>query len=78
MSQYLKRNMGLTDRIIRITIGIALLYIGFIRQDLVGNDIINLLIGLFGILNVAAGFTAHCPVYTLADFSTRKHEANDP
>lgn len=59
------------DRGIRILIGFALIWVGFVDQGIVSNHLISWAIGLFGALNIVSGFAAFCPVYFAAGFSTR-------
>jgi hypothetical protein len=68
--------MGYLDRILRIIAGLVLIYIGFFATEIVDNTLINILLGLLGLLNVAAALTAFCPVYTLAHISTDKNKNN--
>ncbi|MGD8547388.1 MAG: DUF2892 domain-containing protein [Thiohalophilus sp.] len=72
MGARLNRNMSFLDRLLRAVAGVVLIYIGFFATHLVDNIIINLLLGLLGLLNLAAALTAFCPVYKLADFNTEK------
>ncbi len=68
------RNMHTIDRYVRLTIGITCIYIGFIDTSLIANRIVAALIGVFGMTNLWAFFTARCPVYTMAGFSTLRHD----
>ena len=77
MTSKFPRNMCLADRILRIVAGVALIYIGFVAQHLVDNAIINVLLGILGVMNVAAAVTAHCPIYTLASISTWKKKTEE-
>lgn len=79
MGTRLKCNMGYLDRLLRSAAGLALIYIGFFSPELVNNPVINLLLGLLGLLNVAAALTAYCPVYSLANINTgNKNNNNNP
>lgn len=69
----LKRNLHNIDRIIRVVLGLGLVYVGFIEPSVIGNDIAAILLGLFGVVNIGAGLVAHCPVYNLAGISTHKN-----
>lgn len=65
-----KPNLSTTDRIIRTLVGIGCIYVGFIDQNIITNNIISILVGIFGIVNIVAAVISHCPVYGLAGFST--------
>ncbi|MCL3882868.1 DUF2892 domain-containing protein [Marivita sp. GX14005] len=56
----LKKNMGTTDRVLRVIVGLALLLAFFMG---VGGDL-NWLF-LIGIIPVLTGLVGSCPAYTL-------------
>jgi len=66
----IKNNMGTLDRTLRLLGSLALLYVGFINTGLIGNTMVNVLLGGFGIANIIFAITGSCPVYTLAHIST--------
>lgn len=74
MGARFNRNMSFLDRLMRALTGVILIYIGFFATQLVDNLIINLLLGLLGLLNLAAALTAFCPVYKLANLNTEKSD----
>ncbi|MEI8186346.1 MAG: DUF2892 domain-containing protein [Chlorobiaceae bacterium] len=57
----MQKNIGQTDKIIRIVIGIALIVIGVINQSWWG------VVGLVPLLTASIGF---CPLYTVLKIST--------
>lgn len=67
-----KRNMNRLDQFFRVVLGTVLIYIGFINTELTNSNIINWILGLFGIVNIVVAIASHCPVYSLADISTCK------
>ena len=72
-----KRNLGTPDRIARALVGIILIYIGFIDQTLITSQVLRILIGLFGALNLFGGIVSFCPLYRLADINTYKGAKSD-
>ena len=74
------KNMGMIDRIIRITGGATLVYIGFFDTSIIANSVANLLLGVIGVANIFFSGIAYCPLYSIADFDTRheKLESNEP
>lgn len=64
------RNLHTIDRILRIVIGSVLVYIGFIDGTIITNELLSILLGLFGGVNIVAGIVATCPVYKIAGIST--------
>ena len=71
------RNLHTLDRVARILIGIACVYVGFFEQALINNQIIAILVGVFGVVNVGASLFSHCPVYKLAGISTYAAPSNE-
>lgn len=68
----LKRNLHDYDRLIRVTIGAVCTYFGFIDTSYISQDIVALLIGLLGVVNLGAAILAYCPLYGLTGLSTYK------
>ena len=66
----LKRNLHFLDITLRVIIGIALVYVGFIDTSHVPNNVVRILLGIFGIINLLAAAMRSCPVYSLAGIST--------
>lgn len=67
-----KRNMGGIDRSIRVATGLAMMYVGFVDQSIIGNSTINIIVGIFGIISILFAYMAFCPIYTLGNVSTMK------
>lgn len=65
-----RRNLHAIDRIVRLLLGVGCCYIGFVNQTIIGNTVASVLVGLFGLINLFAGATAHCPIYGLTGLST--------
>ncbi|MGO4821205.1 MULTISPECIES: YgaP family membrane protein [unclassified Flavobacterium] len=65
----MKKNMGSTDRIIRITLAaiIAVMYFSNIISGTVA-----LVLGFFGIVFILTSFISFCPLYAPFGFSTCK------
>lgn len=72
-----KRNMGRIDQSIRIVTGLVMMYLGFINQDVIGNQTINIIVGIFGIISILFAYMAFCPIYTLGNVSTLKKPEDD-
>lgn len=60
------------DRSIRLAVATGLIYIAFINTQIISNDIIRYLIGAYVILNLYTILSGYCPVYALANISTRR------
>lgn len=72
-----KRNMGTIDRMIRTVTGLALMYLGFFEQEIIGNLTINIIVGAFGIISILFAYIAFCPIYTFEDVSTIKNSSEN-
>lgn len=68
----MEKNIGSTDKVIRIVAGLAILSLFFILE---GNSRWFALIGLGPILTTFIGW---CPAYTLMGVSTCKTKTNNP
>ncbi len=64
----MKRNVGKSDRIIRIIIGIIIIALGIIFKSL---------LGLFGIIPIVTGLTGACGIYLPLGINTRKDKKDD-
>lgn len=67
-----EKNLGGWDRVIRMTLGLCLVYIGIFRQNWIGDPILIGLILFFGVMNVISSILCWCPPYSLIGFSTHK------
>lgn len=63
-------NMGTADRIARFVVGVFLVYIGFINSGLIGDSLLNVAVGAFGVANVISAMLGICPAYLLVNIST--------
>ena len=68
----LQKNMGRVDQVIRLIIGLTFIYLGFINQSIIGDQLYAIMIGIFGIINVGSAFLRFCPFYMLAGLSTNR------
>ena len=65
------RNEGTVDRIIRIIVGIALLYLGFVdKQWITGTS--SIVIGIIGLIPLVTGIVGICPLYKVFGIRTCK------
>lgn len=60
------RNIGQTDKVLRIVVGLVLLALAFVGPKTP--------LGWFGIVPLLTGLTGFCPLYTLLGISTRSRE----
>ncbi len=67
----MKKNMGLTDRIIRIAVAISILVLYFME---VINGTLALILGAFAVIMIATSFVSFCPLYMPFGINTCKKE----
>jgi hypothetical protein len=67
-------NVGRLDQILRIGIGLVLVWIGFFDTSLIDDRLIAGLVGLFGLLNILAAVLRVCPFYNLAGINTNNQD----
>lgn len=65
-------NLNTLDRSVRGVIGICVMSFALFNGDLIDDVFIEILLGIFGFLNLISLTTGWCPVYHLAGISTRK------
>lgn len=66
------KNMSKIDRFVRFFIGAGLIYLGFFYVSLTNYAFINILVGIFGVINFVSAISAVCPVYSAVGISTCK------
>ncbi len=59
----MKKNIGTTDRVIRIVLGLLILFLGYYYQTWWG---------IVGIIPLATGLMGWCALYTMFGISTKK------
>ena len=72
-----KLNMCPLDRIIRIVIGGGLVYLGFFEQTIISNDVLRIVLGIIGAVNIVSALYGACPIYSLAKISTHKRHVDE-
>lgn len=70
----MKVNVGKTDRVIRFTLGTALLLLGFFGP---WGLTLSIILTVLGVVMFFVGFTRFCPIYTLFGMSTCKLDGAD-
>lgn len=70
----MSRNMCKIDRVLRFVVGILLIYIGFVNTDMLGanHQVLNILLGIIGLMNIGSAFMGVCPIYKMANISSNK------
>ena len=70
----IKRNMGWIDLTVRLVVGIASIYFGFIDSSSIAEPVIAICLGIFGIMNLLSVATRYCPLYVMAGISTTSNK----
>jgi hypothetical protein len=65
----MKKNMGSTDKIIRIAIAVIIAILYFTNTI---SGTLALVLGAFAIIFIITSFVSFCPLYTPFNISTRK------
>lgn len=69
------RNLGSTDRILRIGFSFLMIYFGFFSSYFITDRVAGLILGSMGIGSLLIAFIGYCPLYGLVGFSTSKTDA---
>ena len=77
MATIFKKNMGQVDRSIRIITGLAMMYFGFIDQTVIDSFIVNIIVGIFGLISIIFAYYSFCPIYTLGNVSTASDKSEN-
>ncbi|MDB2330433.1 DUF2892 domain-containing protein [Alteromonas sp.] len=68
----LQSNLNTIDRVLRGMIGICVTSFALFNGDVIDDIFIEVLLGIFGVLNLISLTSGWCPVYQLAGISTKK------
>jgi len=66
----MKTNVGRLDQILRISISLIFIYIGFIDEEIIHDTFSSNIIGTIGIIFIIVALVRFCPLYTLAGINT--------
>lgn len=62
--------MGAADRVVRLTLGMGVMYLVAFHPHIINDSILNWMVGVFGFLNVVSASVRVCPAYLIANIST--------
>ena len=65
------QNLCLLDRVARGCIGVGVTGFALFNGGLLEEPVVEVLLGVFGVLNLISFGTGWCPVYHVANISTR-------
>ena len=71
MGVTMKKNMGTADRIIRTILALAVAVL--LLTNTIGGTL-GIILGIVAIIFLLTSMISFCPLYTLANFSTRKKD----
>jgi len=66
------KNIGVLDMVLRISLSMGAIYVGFIDSDLISDDLSSMIIGILGTVNLVVALARFCPLYKLAGINTCK------
>ena len=64
------RNIGVVDMVVRLLVGVLLLYIGFFDNPIITAGLSKKIIGVFGGIVTLSALIRNCPLYYLAGINT--------
>lgn len=64
------RNMGNTDRVLRIGFSLVMIYFGFFSSYFIADRVAGLLLGGMGVGGLLVAIIGFCPLYVPVGFST--------
>ena len=67
----MEKNVGTIDRIVRIVVGIVLLYVAYAG---IISGIPRYIVGLLGLIMLAAAALSYCPLYPVLKINTAAKE----
>jgi Na+(H+)/acetate symporter ActP len=70
----MKKNMSMTDRLLRAAIAIAVVVL-YLADQLTGTAAV--ILGVLSVIFLATGITGFCPLYKVLGISTLKDEAGE-
>ena len=68
----MKRNMGFSDQVFRILMGLGLIYIGPVSDVLTSDVMSATLLSVVAVMIIVSSLIGWCPFYHLAGFNTYK------
>ena len=68
------QNIGTIDRIMRLIIGLIMIYFGLYSNVLIADEIAGTLLGVFGVFILLTAIVRFCPMYLIIGFSSDKKE----
>ncbi len=74
MRSHRQPNVGRFDQILRLGIGAAFVWVGFVDTTVIDTRVVATLIGLLGLFNLAAALLRVCPFYNLAGITTHHQD----
>jgi len=72
------KNVGSADRILRLGASLMMLYLAFIDNTIITDQVASILLGIFGSIIFLTAIFSMCPLYNLIDLNTcNKHNKNN-
>ena len=68
------KNLGRIDQILRLGISAVMIYLGFIDNSLVTDELTAVILGVAGIVMAFFSLVRSCPMYHLAGINTYRSE----
>ena len=72
----LERNMGMSDQIFRVSMGLILIYMGPLSDVLTSDTLSAIILAGVGVMIIISSLIGWCPFYHLAGFNTYKSKSD--
>lgn len=66
----MKANVGRLDQMLRISVSLIFIYLGFIDEKIIHDPLSSNILGIIGILFLIVALIRFCPLYTLTGINT--------
>lgn len=66
----MKKNIGIVDFAVRLSIGVFLAYIGFFNGTIITSRVPRLIVGVFALVPLLTALARFFPLYTLVGINT--------
>ena len=73
----IKQNIGMLDRVFRIGICGAMIYLGFFEHSIVTDEVARIILGVFGCIMLLTALVGNCPLYEVIGLNTCKRCSNN-
>lgn len=74
MLDFIPKNVGRLDQIIRLFISSSMIYAGFVNEELIQDDFSSNLLAVIGLVLLYTVIMRNCPMYSLIGWSSCRNQ----